>query len=376
MKRFISLIFTALFCAAMLSINVFASEHNAKAMIIYEPRTGTILAEANAEERMLIASTTKIMTAMLVIEHCDMDEQVLVTDAHLAVEGSSARLCAGENYSVYELLCGLLLASGNDAAMALAEHTAGSVENFAALMNQKCTELGLANTHFSNPHGLDDAAHYSSAHDLAIITAAAMESEIFSEIFSLKSCHVHGVTYSNHNKLLTDYQDCIGGKTGYTKAAGRVLVSCAERGDLRLICVTIDDPDDWKDHKNLYDNTFASWRYLQLPAAEWSSVAVISGNQENAALSCSLDGVVLPAEAEIQMDVELPSFVFAPLQRGQVLGRVTVFADDNMVLSTEILAAEDCLRDDSVPLKIGEKIHRGWKMYCRYGMNMIYPPIC
>ena len=346
---------------------------SAKAMILYEPRTGTVIAEHNADDCLLIASTTKIMTAMIVLEHASLQEIVRPTPAQVAVEGSSMYLRAGEDYTVEELLYGLLLASGNDAALALAEHTAGSVDAFAALMNAKCAELGLNHTHFTNPHGLDDDAHYSSARDLAVITSAAMEHADFCRIFSTERANVHGTCLVNHNKLLSEYDGCLGGKTGYTKAAGRVLVSCAEREGLRLICVTISDPDDWNDHRRAYDEAFSAYRFLLLPAPEWNTVPVLSGTARQVLISCSRPGVLLRADETFSVSAELPRFVFAPVRSGEPVGRVTVLINGSAAFSEPLLAAAEVQKDPAARLTVRERFQRSWERSCRYGPYTVYP---
>lgn len=350
-----------------------ASGCSAKAMIVYEPRTGTVLAEQNADAELLVASTTKIMTALVVLESCALDEPVTITAAQAAVEGSSMYAAAGETYTVEELLYGLLLASGNDAAVALAEHAAGSVEAFAARMNQKCAELGLEHSHFVNPHGLDAEEHYSSARDLALITAAAMENPDFCRIFGTQQHTVHGVCYVNHNKLLSSCEGCIGGKTGYTKAAGRILVSCAERDGFRLICVTVSDPNDWEDHRDAYEEAYAQYRYYPLLQEDWKVLPINSGTVSSLSLTCQMPGIVQPAETEVEFRTELPRFAFAPLAQGDEVGSVTVLADGETLLSVPICCAEDCATDPDVPLTGKERFRRSWEMYCRYGIYRLYP---
>ncbi len=188
---------------------------------------------------MLIASTTKIMTALVVLENCSPDDQVKILPEYTSVEGSSMYLKAGESYTVRDLLYGMLLVSGNDAATALAYYCGGSIAGFAEMMNAKAREMGLTNSSCKNPHGLDADGHYSSAEDLAEITREAMKNELFAKIVGTKTYTIGEQTYMNHNKLLWNYDGMLGVKTGYTMAAGRSLVSCAERNGLRLICVTL-----------------------------------------------------------------------------------------------------------------------------------------
>ena len=327
-------------------------------MILYEPRTGTVLRQHNADERMLIASTTKIMTALITLERCRLSETVTVTASQAGVEGSSMGLRAGEEYTVEELLYGLMLASGNDAAVALAEHVGGSVEGFAELMNAKARALGLENTHFANPHGLDDPAHYSSARDMARLTAAAMEVPAFCELFSAAEHVIHGVTIRNHNKLLTEYDGCIGGKTGYTRAAGRTLVSCAERDGLRLICVTLSDPDDWADHAAAYDEAFAEYRFLTFSAAELPELPLISGTVSSIPLRCSIPYALVRDRGEAKVFIDAPRFVFAPVRRGDTLGTIVVRCGGRTALQAELTAAIDAPVDDSQRLLPWERFLR------------------
>ena len=316
-----------------------AEESGPAAIILYEPRTGTVLQARNPDAQMLIASTTKIMTALVVLESCRLQDSVEVTQEETEIEGSSASLCPGTRYTVEELLYGLMLASGNDAACALADHAAGGTEAFAERMNRKAEALGLENTHFENPHGLDAPEHYSSARDLALLTAAAMENETFCRIFATQSYSAHGVEYRNHNKLLESLEGCLGGKTGYTRAAGRTLVSCAEREGLRLICVTLSDPNDWEDQRAAYETAFSAYEYLPFPAPEWQRLSVISGVASDVALRCTAAGALVHRGVRVTQEVALPRFVFAPVAEGERLGSVAVLENGRAVYEAEIFAA-------------------------------------
>ena len=346
-----------------------AEETGPAAMILYEPRTGTVLEALHPDEPMLIASTTKIMTAMVVLEHCALNEPVTVTEEQTMVEGSSAYLQPGATYTVEDLLYGLMLNSGNDAACVLAEHTAGSIEAFAELMNEKVAALGLQNTHFANPHGLNDPEHYSSARDLALITAAAMEDPVFCTIFGARSYSSNGIEYVNHNKLLDTCEGCIGGKTGYTMAAGRTLVSCAERGGMRLICVTLSDPNDWEDHRRSYDFGFAAYCYLPFPEERWQRLPVISGMAQNVALNCAAPGVLVHRSARVETLVELPRFVFAPISAGETLGQVTVTENGRTILTAEITARSAVTRDEDQCLMPWRRFFKNWTQRCAGSLN-------
>ena len=230
---------------------------SARAAALYEPESNRFLYEKNAEERLSMASTTKIMTALISLEHLDLNEEITVDERACGIEGSSVYLKPGEVLTAEDLIYALMLGSANDAAEALAYEISGSPDSFTELMNERARSLGLTDTNFKNPHGLDCEGHYTTAKDLALITACAMSLPKFNEIVStykktIKSSAETRVLV-NHNKLLQSYNGCIGTKTGYTKKSGRSLVSAVERDALCLICVTIDAPSDWRDHKNLLD---------------------------------------------------------------------------------------------------------------------------
>ena len=231
-----------------------AVEVSATAAVLLDADTGQLLYEKNGDEQMLIASTTKIMTALVALEQAEPDDTVTVTREHMT-EGSSMYLKPGETVRVEELLYGLLLCSGNDAALALTE-CAGGLEPFVELMNEKAAALGMTHTSFANPNGLDAEGHYSTARDMAVLAAAAMEEPTFRRICSSRAVTIGQRTMENHNRLLRQVEGCVGLKTGYTKAAGRTLVSCAERDGCRLIAVTLRDGDDWADHAALYEYGF------------------------------------------------------------------------------------------------------------------------
>ncbi|HHU23172.1 MAG TPA: D-alanyl-D-alanine carboxypeptidase [Clostridiales bacterium] len=343
--------------------------NSASSVILFHPDSETVLYEQNADERSLVASTTKIMTALLVLEHCDLGEKVTVEPEHTLVEGSSMYLKAGEEYTVCDLLHGLMLASGNDAALALACHVGGSVEGFARLMNQKAEELGLQNSSFENPHGLDGKNHYSSARDLAIITAAAMEDETFCKIVSTRSYTVGELTYYNNNKLLRDYEGAIGVKTGYTMKAGRSLVSAAERNGMRLICVTLNDPDDWRDHMALYDWAFNEYTYKNaLPYGEFARLPVISGLDDSVGVApWQVPGILVKNDSEISLAVELPRFVYAEVREGEKAGCVTVSVDGSPAAIVDLRFLDSVDLDETIRLTPWERFKRAWFMANKYG---------
>lgn len=306
---------------------------------------GRVVFEKNADERRPMASTTKIMTALVAIEHLSLDTVVIVPDEAVGVEGSSMYLQRGEVVTVRDLLYALMLQSANDAAAALAIITAGSVEKFAEMMNAKADELGLESTHFMNPHGLDDPEHYTTARELARITAAALSNETFRAITStLKYSYMTSVKsglFVNHNKLLYSLDNCIGGKTGYTKKTGRCLVSATDNDGLIFICVTLSDPDDWDDHRALHSYAMSvTHKNSDLSAGEYEyELPVINGvtrtvkcsNAEGAAFY-AFDG------DDVRYEVELPRFMYAPVSEGDVCGRVVVYSAGAQVAEAPIVA--------------------------------------
>lgn len=303
---------------------------SARCAVLLDAATGRVLYEHHAEQRALVASTTKIMTGLLVAETCTLDAPVEIPPEAVAVEGSSMSLEAGAVLRVETLLYGLLLHSGNDAATALAIYCAGSVENFAVLMNQRARDLGLEHTHFVNPHGLDAEDHYSTALDLAKLAAAAMENPIFRQVVSTKNATLEGRCFTNHNKLLWQYDGADGVKTGYTKAAGRILVSSAVRDGRRLIAVTIDDPNDWADHVALLDYGFSrfSMRTVAEAGAVLGVVPVIGGAEEQAQVVLAADAALPVAEDErVSVSMDLPVFVYAPVLAGDQAGVLRIMID-------------------------------------------------
>lgn len=228
---------------------------SASSAILMDVDSGRVLYEQNADAKMLIASTTKILTALVAIREGDLNDVVTVSREAAYTEGSSMYLKVGEKLTLETLLYGLLLCSGNDAALALTE-CAGGLTPFVALMNEKAAALGMAHTSFANPNGLDADGHYSTARDMAVLAAAAVENPTFRRICSSRSVTIGQRTMENHNRLLRQVEGCVGLKTGYTQAAGRTLVSCTEQDGCRLVAVTLQDGNDWADHAALYDYGF------------------------------------------------------------------------------------------------------------------------
>lgn len=332
---------------------------SARSAILMDAGTGIVLFEKAPDERRQIASTTKLMTALVCLERCTLEETVEIPAACESVEGSSMYLRRGERLTVRELMYGLMLESGNDAAVALAIHTAGSVEAFADLMNEKAVELGLTNTHYVNPHGLTAEGHYSSARDLAKLMAVCMADPLFVQVATTKTISFGTRTFTNHNKLMWSYDGMLTGKTGYTIAAGRTLVTCAERNGLRLVCVTLDDGDDFDDHAALLDAAFASWKSVTVPSAgAVASVPVISGiSDEVYVRPAGTLTLLCPVDAEPRFELKLPSFVYAAVTAGERAGVMTVTCEGQSV-DVELVYCADVERDASQKLKPLERLKR------------------
>lgn len=311
---------------------------------------GQVLYAKNADERLPMASTTKIMTALVAIESGDVGRIVKIPAQAVGVEGSSAYLLAGEELSLLTLLYALMLESANDAAVAIAVAIDGSVEKFAQRMNAKAAELGLSDTRFENPHGLDAEAHYTTAKDLASLTVAALENEIFAKIVSTVRYSAPVETsdsvrlFVNHNRLLREYQGCIGVKTGFTKRCGRCLVSAARRDGITLVAVTLNAPDDWRDHRVMLDYGFS--RCAPVPiipsGALCYTVPVVGG--ERAAVDCSApEGVTLtlPEGTEAQLRIDLPRFLWGEIHAGDQVGQAVVVVNGKSAVTVPLCAASD-----------------------------------
>lgn len=311
---------------------------NAAAAIV-TGRGGEAVFELRADEPRLIASTTKLLTALLAAERLELGARVEIRPEWTGVEGSSMYLRPGETRTVRELLEGLLLASGNDAARALACLTAGSEESFALLMNLRARELGMTRSHFVNPHGLDAPGHAASARDLACLMEACLENDALAALLTERSAQIGEQTFVNHNKLLTLCPGCLGGKTGYTEAAGRCLVSACEREGTRLICVTLHDTDDWIDHQRLYNWAFSQFAERDVAEQARFEVPVVSGDRALLPVEARALRLFLPRDAELTLVAHLPRFVFAPIAAGESAGRLEIFRSGERIGETELFFA-------------------------------------
>ena len=329
MKKVLSLVLcAALAFAVPCSANAREKpQTGAEAFVLYCVESEEIILSKNENKRMKPASTTKLMTTLLTLEQAAQNDRVITFTREME---------------------GMMMCSGNDAANAAAISIAGSVKKFSNLMNARARKLGMEHTHFVTPSGLDDPEHYTTARDMALLMAEGLKNKAFADLTSQKSAGVgfiepsdKSVTYSNHNRLLSLYKDCIGGKTGYTTAAGRCLVSAARRGGVTLVCVTLNDKTDWNDHISLFDHGFDK---LKAYGGDVDiDLHVVGGDRKTVRVSeKSGCAVVLDKSApEPKRKIYLDNFVYAPVKKGEQLGRVDYYIDGKTIKSVPIMAREN-----------------------------------
>jgi D-alanyl-D-alanine carboxypeptidase (penicillin-binding protein 5/6) len=317
--------------------------------ILIDKETQLVLYSKNADSIAGMASTTKIMTAVVILEQMELEDLITITKESVGIEGSSIYLSEGEIFTVESLLYGLLLESGNDAACALAIGCSDNLEDFSILMNQKAAELGMKKTNFCNPHGLSHDEHYTTARDLAILTAYAMEIETFQKIVSTKKATIKPenseyIRYlNNHNKLLINNDWITGVKTGYTKNDGRCLVSSGVKNGKELICVTLNGQDHWNDHKTLLNKGFETFekRTLALKGEYAFEVPVVGGTKSFVnATNINEIKLMLPKDIDLKIKTVNPPFVYAPIEKGDIVGEIRLYYNDKVIYTYPLCATE------------------------------------
>lgn len=348
-KRIIIFIFLISFlCFPTYASNEVSVSAEGAALIIAE--SGELLFGKNENKQLSMASTTKIMTSLLLLEENTPDKEITVTSAMTSVEGTSMGLLPGDRVTCEALVYGMLLESGNDAANTAAYIVSGSPSKFAELMNQKAKLIGMENTNFVTPSGLDATEHYSTAYDMALLGAYAVSNPEFSKICSTNSISLeygnppYRRRLSNHNRLLTMYDGAFGIKTGFTKKSGRCLVSAAERNGITLIAVTLNAPDDWNDHKKMFDYGFSvvDKQELKIDTSNLN-VPVIGGDKTCVSVSLGEECCypVLKGESiSVKSEILLKNFVYAPVKEGQTVGEVRYYSDGKQIASQTIVAGE------------------------------------
>lgn len=326
-----------------------APETKAGGAALMEAGSMRLLAGTNEHERLPMASTTKVMTALLAIERCDLEGMVKIPDQAVGVEGSSMYLCKGESLRMMDLLYGLMLTSGNDAAVAIAIEIAGTVEDFAALMNARAAEIGCTDTNFVTPNGLHNAEHYTTAYDLCLIACEAMQSEVFRQIVSTDYYQTRSGdrtrTLKNKNRILWQYDGGNGIKTGYTKAAGRCLVFSAERSGAQLVGVVLNCPDMWEEATALLDYGFENYRVSRLleDNTRVGHVAVLGGEKNGLEVRAKEDilyPLAIDGTDKLRWELDCVQELRAPVAEGTPLGELRLYCNEKQVLTTELLAAE------------------------------------
>ncbi len=344
MKR----IAAGLFMLVIFLYNGSALAAGARSSILIDADTGRVLYESNAHEALPMASTTKVMTALLALEKGNLTDKVTASKNAFGVPGTSIYLSQGETLTLEQMLYGLMLASGNDAAVAVAEHIGGTVEEFCRMMTARAEELGCENTVFLTPHGLPNAAHHTTAYDLALITREALKNPTFATIVSTQRAtipwegHSYDRVLSNKNKLLSTYPGALGVKTGYTKAAGRCLVFAAQRDGLTVIGVVLNCPDWFTEAAALMDKGFANWQKVTLLSKDEAirSIPIVSGVAESVTVRALTD-VAAPVLMDSWPDlvIDLPEYISAGVKKGDIVGSVSL-TDNGQVLCTVPVYAE------------------------------------
>lgn len=342
----------ALLALAMLSpVKAFCVGSSAVSAIVIETSTNSVVYEKNAYSKMPMASTTKIMTAICAIESGNVDRVVRVNDKAVGIEGSSIYLAKGERLSVRDLLYGLMLNSGNDAAVAIAYAVSGNIEDFVALMNETAKRVGAKNTHFDNPNGLDGKTHYTTAYDLAIITSYALKNKTFSEIVSTYKKTIpngdrgYDRALKNHNKLLKLYDGCTGVKTGFTKKSGRCLVSSAKRDGTELVAVTLNDGNDWQDHMSMLDYGFNNtYTTTVQKKGDFVKTLSVKGGTESFVKAICLGEFnhtrILGNKENVSVVYDIPDSISAPVAYGETLGKIDIYYKDKLVRSLPVFSSE------------------------------------
>lgn len=345
MKRFFTVLIV--FAVLVIPFNVRALSVSAKAAVVINGDTGEVIFEKNSHAKLSMASTTKIMTALLLCEYGNFQKEITVTSEMLRVEGSSMGLLSGDKVTLHDLLYGLMLSSGNDAANVIAFAVAGSKEKFVKMMNKKAQELKLTSTSFETPSGLDGENHYTTAYELALLTKYAMQNEEFCKAVSSQKATLnygnppYRRTLTNHNKLLKQYEGAVGVKTGFTKKSGRCLVSSAKRDGKFVIAVTLNAPSDWQDHKLMLDLGFSAIKQTHFsPKTGSYHIPVVGGECDTLEVEIEPLTVNSLDTAEITCQIYLPSFVYAPINKDEVIGKAVYSQGDKILAEKSLLTKE------------------------------------
>ncbi|MDR1101887.1 MAG: D-alanyl-D-alanine carboxypeptidase [Clostridiales bacterium] len=321
---------------------------SANSAILIDAENGRVLFESNGYERLGMASTTKIMTAIVALERAKLNDIVTAGANAARTEGTSIWLMEGEKLTMEELLYALMLTSGNDAAVAIAEHVGGSIDKFAQMMNETAKKIGANHTNFTNPHGLADPNHYTTAFDLAQITRYAFRNEAFAAIVKTthktipRAGYEWGRSLTNHNKMLTMYEGANGVKTGYTKKTGRTLVSSATRGELQLIAVTLNAPDDWADHTNMLNYGFSAFKkHVLMEEGAYVKTITVKNKYAGLVLGEELSGAITDDElARVEFEYDIDQAIANKAKSGDIVGEIRAI-NGREILGKSILVVKE-----------------------------------
>lgn len=360
------------FWCIVLSVKVCGIDISAECAVVINAASKEVIYEKNAFSKHSMASTTKIMTAILAIESGKMNQQVAVS-AEALTEGTSIGLKAGDILTLESLVYGMMLESGNDAANVSALHLGGGFDSFARLMNEKANNIGMSDTNFVTPSGLDDEHHYSTAYDMALLGAYSIGNPVFREICSSKNQKIDfikpdiTVTFSNHNKLLGSCEGVFGIKTGFTKKSGRCLVSACTRDEATLVCVTLNAGDDWNDHRKLYDSSFAELNKTTLRYSGDTELSVYGAGVNKFEVYCDQSVHRFKENSELTVQVLLPEIIYAPIKKNEIIGCVNYFSDGRLIKKAfiyskdEVSAAEETFKGRTSLTDLIKKLFTGKK---------------
>ena len=384
MKKIISLLISLILVLLQFNIVAIATEFSvsAKSAILINADTLEVLYSKAEHEKRGIASTTKILTSLIALEYGEPQKQVVATKEAVTVEGTSIGLKAGDKITLMALVYGMLLESGNDAANVTAFAISGNITNFAKVMNGFSKSIGMTNSNFTNPSGLTDKNHYSTAFDMALLTSVAIKNPIFRKITSTESAVIDfGVPeisrkLTNHNRLLKEYDGVFGIKTGYTKASGRCLVTACEKNGVTLIAVTLNAYDDWNDHKKLYDYGFSLYnKSVNIKELKDIEIPVVCSDKKTVSVDLAYE-VEFNTNKDLESEIFIKKYLYPPVKKGDIVGEIVFKDSENYVIKTipliSIDEANSLYKENEKSKTIFEKIKKFIKgLSIRYGWNKI-----
>ena len=341
------IIFVLIFSYILMISSFFSYALSASSAVVMIAGSNEVIFEKNPHIKMSMASTTKIMTALLAAESERLDEVVTITDKMIRVEGTSMGLRAGDKLTLGNIVRGMMLLSGNDAANAVAIYLCGTTEKFSVLMNKRAEEIKMKNTHFVTPSGLDDDEHYSTAYDMALLTCEAMKNPFFREIVSEYTGKVEYISpesvyfYKNHNRFLKMYEGACGVKTGFTKKSGRCLVTAVEYGGCLVVAVTLNAPDDWNDHIALYNECLGKIKKKSFDDEFNCTIDVYSGVIPLLQASVKGDVTAFTCKNEIHTELLTEKYVYAPIEKGEIVGILRLYSGEKLVGEYPVTADEN-----------------------------------